>query len=103
MSDDTDPIVYSQISVIARGILKRYSDQIDFTDERFVCIPIDVVEAYWEMKLVMPILAGLIEGTTKPDDFSRVSGQLTGRHLWHLIGHLKDLETALNQYEDSLD
>lgn len=97
------PIDHSQIKTLASEIVKRYKSEIDFNDERFSCIPIDVIESYWEMQTMMPVLAGLIDGTTRPARFRRASGQLISRHLWHLIGHLQDLEKALKAYDDDLD
>lgn len=101
MSNANNQIDHSQIHKLARGIVSRYSSAIDFADKRFVCIPIDVIESYWEIESVRTLLAGLIEGTIDPSDFQKTSEQLIDK-LWHLIDHLKDLDVALKHFDETI-
>ncbi len=100
MNKDENEIDFASISQVARRIVDQYSDKIDFCDSRFVNIPIDLVEGYWEMKRILPLLEGLVERKTDSKDFNRTS-ELLIDNLWHLIDHLRDLDTALKAYDST--
>lgn len=101
MNDENNQIDYSTIHELARKIVTRYSSVVDFSDKRFVCIPIDVIESYWEIEAIRPLLAGLIDGSVDPSCFQKNAEQLLDR-LWHLIDHLKDLDVALKEFDKSI-
>jgi predicted alternative tryptophan synthase beta-subunit len=86
---------------LAIVIVGRYSSEMDFSDTRFVNVPIDIVESYYEINRVLPLLKGLLEGTTSPAEFHETAERLAD-NLWHLIDHLQDLNVALTEYDKSL-
>lgn len=101
MSDTAKPVDVRELRELARSFVTRYSIAMDFNDQRFVNVPIDVIESHWELQRIGPLLAGLAEGTTSAENFQKSAEQLH-LFLWHLIDHLKDLDVALKSYDETL-